>query len=212
MPEGVQDIAGGGRRTKARQPVRHRRPMPHPHFNSFRWKILRHAGKNLAHERQQHLGPLPVRRRFQSGEFHLPSDAQSRGSHREGHFAVGGHHRIARRHARIADHDMIAALRLQRHAIAGDGGELFRVRTRRDHRFVRDDISGVGRHRLKRAVGDFESRRARPMQFRARIHRVADQAGDISAGIAALTVLLHQQREFIFAAQRRFPLPQFVFI
>ena len=137
------------RRPNARQPIRCRGPMTHPDlhllFRQIRRQIGEHLPRKVAHDR----GTLPVRRRVQSGKFHLTGQPQSLRRHHACHLPVTRHDWIARRNARVRDDCVIPSFRLQRHVIACLPRKQSRPRPRGNHRPIRGDLARRGAHGMQ---------------------------------------------------------------
>ena len=195
MSKGVHHVLATRGRADARQPIRGRWPVAHPDLHLVRREIMRQVGKHAPRKVAQHRGTLPVRRSIEPGQLHLPGETQTLRRHHARHLPVARHHRIARCDAWLRDERVVATLGLQRHAIAGGGGQYLRPGPGGDHRLVRWDLARVGAHRTQPLRLDAKAERPATTQFGAERLRMAHQCRDIGAGIAALPVLLDQHTE-----------------
>ena len=118
--------------------------MPHPDFHIVQRQALGNSRINLPSEFQQDIGPFPVGVGLQPRQFHLPTESQALRRHGAAHFAVAGHHGVARFDARVLDHDVVAAFGFQRHVVAGLPRQDFRPRAGGDHRTIAGDFVALG--------------------------------------------------------------------
>jgi len=141
--------------------------------------------------------PPPVRCGVETGELDLPGNAQAVAGHRHRHLAVAGHYRMARAGAGFGDDGVIAALGLERDAVAGCKGQRAGACAGGDHCDVTRNLARCHRHRREDVRLDTEPAGARPDPLRAKCHGVLDQRGNVGAGIGAVAAGLDQHAESI---------------
>ena len=105
---------------------------------------------------------------------------------------------------------MVAALGLQRHPVAGLGGQHFRPRPGGDHRAVTGDRPIAGLHRAQLPVLDLQRLGAGLDEGAATGLDQAHQGGDIGAGIDAVAAFVDMHGELVAPVQRRLALVQLV--
>ena len=142
--------------------------MTHPHRDPVLRVRCGKAGQHLAPLLQQDLGTAPIGRRLQTGELDGAGKAQP-GIHRgRDEFAVGIGGRNARHCFGVADHEVIAALGLERRLVAQCRGERFRIGAGADNRSIGSEVAGVGLDRGESAAIEAKTVRPRPDQLAAR--------------------------------------------
>ena len=134
------------------------------------------AGQHLAALRQEDAGAPPVWRRGEPGQFDRAGKAQPQRHRRRDEFAVGIGGRDVRHHFRIADHQMVAALGFERHAVAERGGERLRMGAGADDRGVGGKFAGIGPDRDEAPAVETEAERARRARARRRAGETARRA------------------------------------
>ncbi len=108
------------------------------------------------------------------------------------------------------DHGVVAALGLQRHAVARRRRQLARPGAGGDDRPIAGDGVAVQRHRPQPTAGDVEAGGAAGDQARALGLRVLHQGRNIGAGIRAMAAGSDQHAEPVAPIERRLELAQLV--
>ncbi|MEY9358827.1 hypothetical protein ABH994_001548 [Bradyrhizobium yuanmingense] len=210
VAESIDDVARGARIADAGTSVRHARAMAEPGLDARGRNVLRQFREHADEVVAQDLGALPVRRGLEAGDLDRAGGTQALVGPVHHQLGVGGHHRAARTCFRILDHDMIAALGLEREGIADRCGELFRAGAGRDHRGITSNLAGLGDDSHEPAALELQPGRLGAYVLRAAGDRMIGKGCNISAGIAAAPGLLHHDAEGVARIQIRLTLAHLV--
>ena len=108
--------------------------------------------------------------------------------------------------SRVPQNRVVAALALERHAIAGGEGQRLGMRAGADDGRVASDGSLISLDRAEPARLDRQPGRPDTEPLGAVAHGLRRQSGHVSAGVAAMPGVFDQHCEAVAAVQRRFAL------
>ena len=115
VAEGKPQAGNAARRADHRHGVRKAGAVPHPVIRGVLGVGVRENGPEVP---AQERGPVRVGPAVQAAELHRARGAQSALHRRDEHLAVRGHHGAAHLHAGVGQVHVVAALRLERDAVA----------------------------------------------------------------------------------------------
>ncbi len=210
MAESIDHITRGPRIAQARAAVRHARPVAEPHTDPLGRQILRQFRKHADQMIAQDLGASPVGRGLEPRELHLARGAQAVVLPVHHHLGIGRHDGGARTGFRIHDHDVIAALGLERQAIADRCREWLRMRAGGDHHGVAGDLAPLGEDRHRLAALQPQARGLRRDELRTERAGVRGECCDITAGIPTTARFLDQHTELVTRIELRLALAHLV--
>ncbi len=155
---------------------------------------------------EQDLGAAPIGRRVEPGEFDRAGKAQPGIHRRRDEFAIGISGRDARHDFRVADHQVVAALGLERHPVAERSRQRLRIGPGADHRGVGRQIAMIGCDGRQPPSIEPEPQRPRHDDLAALAAELLEQPGDKPERIAGMPVLAHQDSADVIPRQRGFEL------
>ena len=186
--------------------------MPHPDLDPVGGQVSRQTGEGAQRIVAQDGCPPPIRRRVETGQLDLTSDAHAAAGHCDHHLTVAGHDGMAWARARRRDHRMIAALGLKADPVARRRRQAARACPGGNHRRVADHLVPRRRYGCQPARLDTEPSRPSPHPLGPKRYRVADQRRDISSRVGAVATGLHQSAEGVAAVELRLLLAQLVLV
>src|SRR5262245_19858842 len=100
--------------------------MPHPRRDALLRIVAAQRGKHASSVVEQYVRTPPARRRIEPCKLNRASQPESQLHRRGDEFTLGVGTRNARANLRVADYEMIAALRFERDAVAQLGRQRLR--------------------------------------------------------------------------------------
>ena len=210
VTEGVDDVRRAPRAADRRQRVGQARAVAHPGRDALFRIALLERRKHPVHVPQEHPGALPVRRRLEAGELDRAGDADAELHRGCDELAVGVGDRQARHRLGIADHEVVAALGLERQVVAELRRERLRPDAGRDHRAVRRNDAAVGADALEAPAVELESGCTRTLDPAAVAQKALGEAVDEPVRVRRVPVLGDEHALDVVAGEGRLELAQLV--